>query len=295
MSISTEIATMDDATMLAALHARFADSESDNNNTTSNSLGRLRITRDNVEDMSGDIISPAGSFCLYINGDNIYARTIKFRYYDHRWRYKRYDPGADRKNKDGSVSKGSYIHSVLVESERDEAPSEDGSFQCGRPSEYIHDWNSLSKDRQEFIRSCRLMTIFYGEVSIVGVNQDGEEVDKVQIPVEFELSSKTSGKSLRRFYHDMSSRRGLSPNGSDVTLKPKKISGGVTYYDLDVSLLDDPAYKIDDHSKEAYTRFVDHIVQINKWVMDKHNGNLAPSGVYKDVSGDVSASFVDVS
>jgi hypothetical protein len=278
----TEITTMDEATMLAAFTSRFSDIEESSN---SNALGRVRILRDNVEDSDGDILCPAGHFAVTYDGDTVYAKTVDFRYYDHRYRHKRYDADAERKNRDGSTSRGSYVHSVLVKGQRDEAPSEDGSFQCGRPLEYIKDWNSLSKDRQEFIRSCRIMTIFFGEAHVVGVNKDNEKVD-VTVPVEMELSGKTSGKTLSRFYHDIAVRLSIHPNFCDVTLKSKKITGGVTYYDIEASVHGDPCHKMDDHAVDMLGRFSNHVSQINKWILEKHNGAISPNSIDKSVTDD---------
>ena len=282
----TEIATMDKATLLAAFTSRFSDVEESSN---SNALGRVRILRDNVEDSDGDILCPAGHFAVSYNGETVYAKTVDFRYYDHRYRHKRYDADAERKNRDGSTSRGSYVHSVLVQGQRDEAPSEDGSFQCGRPLEYIKDWNSLSKDRQEFIRSCRIMTIFFGEAHVVGVNKDSEKVD-VTVPVEMELSGKTSGKTLASFYHDIAVRLGIYPNFCDVTLKSKKITGGVTYYDIEASMHGDLSHTMDERAVDMHGKFGTHIAQINKWILEKHHGALSP--VSTDKSIDADSSFV---
>jgi len=167
------------------------------------------------------------------------------------------------------------VHSVLVKGPRDEAPSDDGGFQCGRPLEYIKDWKALSKDRQEFLRSCRLMIIFYGEATLKGVDEEGKKKE-ITLPVEIELSGKTSGKTLSRFFLDMVSKKRILPNSRIVRMKSKKVSGGVTYYDIDVSVIDDTSYPMDDPTIDLFAKFHDHIAQINKWVMEKHvSGNTS--------------------
>lgn len=285
----TEIATMDENSMLAAFQSRFSEGESSSSN--SDALGRIRILRDNVEDGDGNILCLAGHFAVTHEGETIYAKSVDFRYYDHRYRYKRYDADAERKNRDGTSSRGSYVHSVLVQGQRDEAPSEDGSFQCGHSLEYIKDWSSLSKDRQEFIRSCRIMTIFFGEAHIKGVNKSGEECD-VTAPVEFELSGKTSGKTLAKFYHDVVTKYRIVPNFCDITLKSKKITGGITYYDIEASMLGDPSHKMDDRAIALYEKFGEHIKQINRWIMEKHNGALSPNSLDKSI--DTDGAFVNL-
>ena len=270
MAETQEIVTQENSAVLAELAKSFG--ETGGESTSSSSLARLRIERENIADANGDIICPSGYFSVSTDDGKVFAKEVSFRYYEHRYRYKRYDAYAERTNKDGEKVQGAYIHSVLVKGPRDEAPSDDGDFQCGRPLEYIKDWKSLSKDRQEFLRSCRLMIIFYGEVTMKGVTQEGEKTE-ITIPVEIELSGKTSGKTLSKFFLDMVSKKRVLPNSRVVQMKSKKVSGGVTYYDIDVSVIDDTTYTMDDDTVALFSKFHDHIAQINKWIMEKHNSS----------------------
>jgi hypothetical protein len=270
MAETQEIVTQENSAVLAELAKSFG--ETGGESTSTSSLARLRIERENIEDANGDIICPSGYFSVSTDDGKVFAKEVSFRYYEHRYRYKRYDAYAERTNKDGEKVQGAYIHSVLVKGPRDEAPSDDGDFQCGRPLEYIKDWKSLSKDRQEFLRSCRLMIIFYGEVTMKGVNEEGKKTE-ITIPVEIELSGKTSGKTLSKFFLDMVSKKRVLPNSRVVQMKSKKVSGGVTYYDIDVSVIDDTTYTMDDDTVALFSKFHDHIAQINKWIMEKHNSS----------------------
>ena len=270
MAETQEIVTQENSAVLAELAKSFGETGGESISTSS--LARLRIERENIADANGDIICPSGYFSVSTDDGKVFAKEVSFRYYEHRYRYKRYDAYAERTNKDGEKVQGAYIHSVLVKGPRDEAPSDDGDFQCGRPLEYIKDWKSLSKDRQEFLRSCRLMIIFYGEVTMKGVTQEGEKTE-ITIPVEIELSGKTSGKTLSKFFLDMVSKKRVLPNSRVVQMKSKKVSGGVTYYDIDVSVIDDTTYTMDDDTVALFSKFHDHIAQINKWIMEKHNSS----------------------
>ncbi len=272
--MSTEMTTVDQQ-MLEELAKNLGDSEG---SSSSSNLARLRIERENVEDDSGDILCPAGHFSINTGEGKLYAKEIAFRYYEHRYRYKRYDNLAERTTKDGTKVQGAYTHSVLVKGPRDEAPSDDGGFQCGRPLEYIKDWNALAKDQQEYIKSCRLMIIFYGEATVDGIDESGSKV-QTTVPIEMELSGKTSGKTLARFFLDMVQKRRTMPNSRSVILKSKKVKGGVTYYDMDVSVKDDTVYAIDEDTTGLYTKFGEHIAQINKWIMERH---LSASGNSSD-------------
>jgi hypothetical protein len=113
------------------------------------------------------------------------------------------------------------------------------------------------------------MIIFYGEATMKGVNEEGKKTE-VTLPVEIELSGKTSGKTLSKFFLDMVSKKRVLPNSRIVNMKSKRVSGGVTYYDIDISVTDDTSYPMDDDTVALFSKFHDHIAQINKWVMEKH-------------------------
>jgi hypothetical protein len=110
-----------------------------------------------------------------------------------------------------------------------------------------------------------------------GVNEEGKKTE-VTLPVEIELSGKTSGKTLSKFFLDMVSKKRVLPNSRVVQMKSKKVSGGVTYYDIDISVTDDTSYPMNDDTVELFGKFHDHIAQINKWVMEKHTTSSGASG-----------------
>lgn len=76
----------------------------------------------------------------------------------------------------------------------------------------------------------------------------------------------------------MVSKKRVLPNSRVVQMKSKKVSGGVTYYDIDISVTDDTSYPMNDDAVELFSKFHDHIAQINKWVMEKHTTSSGASG-----------------
>ena len=69
-------------------------------------------------------------------------------------------------------------------------------------------------------------------------------------------------------------------------MKSKKITGGVTYYDIEASVHGDPCHKMDDHAVDMLGRFSNHVSQINKWILEKHNGAISPNSIDKSVTDD---------
>ena len=184
-----------------------------------------------------------------------------------------YDADAVRRNKDGDTVKGSYTHSILIKSLQDEAPSDDGKYQCGRPVGYIRNWKELPKDEQELIKSCRQMAIFFGEVRIEGKDQTGSTVS-MQLPVEMELSNKTSGRTLVNFYRELWNSKRVSPNSVSVTLLPFEVKGGVTFYDLSCKIEEGVQHQFDDDAIALMQRFTDYVGGINGKVMEKHKSAM---------------------
>ena len=257
----------------ASVAAQFGESEQSNRD----SIPRVRIERDNVENANDELIVPAGSFSIDdpVAG-KIYAKEISFRYYKHFYRYKRYDAHAERVTKNGDKATGKYIHSVLVTGMNDEAPSDDGSFQCGRPLGYIQDWKSLPESEQDFIKSCRQMVIFFGEATINGVDIEGNSVIET-VPVEMELSNKTSGKTLVSFYQDIHAKKRTAPNSVSVVLKSKRVKGGVTFYDLVPSINSAENFVFDENAISLTERFHNYVRGINSYVMERHRAAIDES------------------
>ena len=236
-------------------------------------IPRVRILRDNVKNGT-DLIALAGEFSIDDPlAGKIYAPSISLRLYQQYFRYKRYDADAVRRNKDGDTVKGSYTHSILIKSLQDEAPSDDGKYQCGRPVGYIRNWKELPKDEQEFIKSCRQMAIFFGEVRIEGKDQTGSTVS-MQLPVEMELSNKTSGRTLVNFYRELWNSKRVSPNSVSVTLLPFEVKGGVTFYDLSCKIEEGVQHQFDDDAIALMQRFPDYVSGINNRVMEKHKSAM---------------------
>ena len=257
----------------ASVAAQFGEPEQSNRD----SIPRVRIERDNVENANDELIVPAGSFSIDdpVAG-KIYAKEISFRYYKHFYRYKRYDAHAERVTKNGDKATGKYIHSVLVTGMNDEAPSDDGSFQCGRPLGYIQDWKSLPESEQDFIKSCRQMVIFFGEATINGVDIEGNSVIET-VPVEMELSNKTSGKTLVSFYQDIHAKKRTAPNSVSVVLKSKRVKGGVTFYDLVPSINSAENFVFDENAISLTERFHNYVRGINSYVMERHRAAIDES------------------
>ena len=236
-------------------------------------IPRVRILRDNVKNGT-DLIALAGEFSIDDPlAGKIYAPSISLRLYQQYFRYKRYDADAVRRNKDGDTVKGSYTHSILIKSLQDEAPSDDGKYQCGRPVGYIRNWKELPKDEQEFIKSCRQMAIFFGEVRIEGKDQTGSTVS-MQLPVEMELSNKTSGRTLVNFYRELWNSKRVSPNSVSVTLLPFEVKGGVTFYDLSCKIEEGVQHQFDDDAIALMQRFTDYVSGSNNRVMEKHKSAM---------------------
>ena len=252
-------------------------SEQFRSNTTSDKdlLPRVRIERENLENDNGDILMPAGCFSIDdpASGGRIYAKDIGFRYFMHYYRYKRYDAHAQRLTRDGDTAIGAYVHSVLVKGVGDEAPSDDGGFQCGRPLGYIRDWKSLPETDQEFFKSCRQMAIFFGEFTFDGIDADGHPVIQT-MPGQMELSNKKSGRTLDSFYADLNERKRINPNSLTVNLKSKRVKGGVTFYDLSPSMDDTARHSFDDASVELVGRFLSYVQTTNQFVMERHRSKI---------------------
>ena len=117
------------------------------------------------------------------------------------------------------------------------------------------------------------MAIFFGEVRIEGKDQTGSTVS-MQLPVEMELSNKTSGRTLVNFYRELWNSKRVSPNSVSVTLLPFEVKGGVTFYDLSCKIEEGVQHQFDDDAIALMQRFTDYVSGINNKVMEKHKSAM---------------------
>ena len=81
---------------------------------------------------------------------------IRMRLFIQRFLYQKYDS-----------SSNNYVKTVMAEKLDIDLKDDAGNFNCGKPSGYIKDFDALSQDMKELIRSIKRTRSLYGTVTFI--------------------------------------------------------------------------------------------------------------------------------
>lgn len=245
-------------------------------------LPRLKIINKPImgEETSGKAKKPkkvelvsAGAFALQVDKDTtIYANTIKFRTFAQQFMIKRYDNDMKRKLNDGSTVEGGFIHTVMSPDQwTDELCDDQGGVNCGKPSGYIEDFNSLPDDMKQLIRDCKRLRVLFGTVELVDpVDEKGDEVENLgATPCVWE-GSKSGFKPMGEPFKVMEQSRRLPLQHNITVTNEEAVNGSVTFFvpvpEVDLS----ETLPITEDDQVLLGTFMGYITEYNNRVMERH-------------------------
>jgi len=239
------------------------------------SLTLLKINRD-YEDDDGKPL-PAGHFTINHEGENVYAKTIKFQLFMQRYQYIHYDQAEGE-----FVAKSIMAHNLYPQTE---VPDTIGTMRCGSVPAAKRD--SLTAEQATKQKDIKCFRMLFGKVTFNdAVTANGEKREVVGVPVLWKarganfmpISVPLEALTAQRkpfLYYDL-----------DVLLKKEK-NGSVTYYVGTFSVGDGPLDFTED-DQQLLQDFNNYVESENKDVMKDHDKALRSQGNIVDVdSADV--------
>ena len=238
-----------------------------------------------------------GTFNINNNGQVSYSEGITFRPFLQRFRYTRWVPYASP-DKDGR--KGKFIKSVFVTQDtfnNNDLMDDDGSFNCGRPSGFIKDWDALPESARRLISSVKRVRALFGVASLnETMNEKGEvqEQQEKEIPVVWEISNKDASKIMGQTIGKyLSSRRLLPQHEIKMTTKGSQMPNGNMVYTPIPSVDFSKEIKIGNTDQEVFANFVAWVDSQNGYITDKYN-ELNNTILFSDEETSVIEEFIDV-
>mgnify|MGYP007077482373 FL=1 len=138
-------------------------------NTTAQStsaLAEIKQVHQNVmgtKEVEGETmevaIVKAGAFSVTFPDETIYySDKVTIRPFMQRFQFQRYDKNYQRP--DGG--EGRMLRTVMATSLNGDLKDNYGGFNCGRPSGYVKDFNSLPQETQELMRATDRFKVLFG-------------------------------------------------------------------------------------------------------------------------------------
>jgi hypothetical protein len=134
-------------------------------------------------------VVPAGAYKYTPNSDTtIYCAAPEIRIFAMRQQWTKWDNDAEK-----------MLRTVMANDLKGDLKDNRGGFNIGRPGGYIADFNALSQDQKDIIRSVKRTKNIFGMVTLHGAtNEQGEAIEGYEEPVPFamDLKNTDSIKSL---------------------------------------------------------------------------------------------------
>jgi len=232
--MSTDISTLNTSNFAQLAQAMGMEADNKTKKQTS-TLARLKIDHSGVmgeTEIKGKKkkveVVDAGSFCLTLPDDTkLYDANPKIQLFQQKFMYKRYLTSG------GPEGKGMFVKTEMANDLKGDLRDNTGGFNCGKPSGWIEDYNSLPQDQKDLIKSIKRVRVLFGLVTLAAaVNEKGESLGvKGNYPFIYEVDNKEAFKIMGGPIAEMLKQKYLLPQ-KVLTLgtEERSIASGAKYY-----------------------------------------------------------------
>ena len=229
------------------------------------SVSRLKIVKQSImgdaevngKTIKAEIVS-AGSMSLE-NGDkqSIYADSVVIRPFLQRFMYQRYDN-----------DKKTYQKTVMSNNMDIDLKDSFGTFNCGKPSGYIKDFNALSDDVKTLIRTIKRTRVVFGTVTMNGVTADGNTMDVENLPFVWDVDTKEGFKNVGEAFGRLARQNRLPiSHAMNVSTEKRDLPTGNSFWVPVLDVDTTTSFEITDMDQELMGEFMAQVESHNKWVM----------------------------
>lgn len=264
----TQITTINTADYAAM--AKLMGTAHEKTTSSSSSLARLRINHTPImgpAEVNGKTVNvevvEGGAYKLDIpDGPTYYASSVKIRPFMQRFMHKRFIQG-DAKNPNR------YVKTVMSDNLDNDLKDNAGTFNCGKSSGFIKDWNALPKETQDLLRSIKRVRAVFGKVEMINpTDERGNAVELPTTPFIWEIDNKDAFKEIGGCFTALAKQQRL-PIFHIITANTseRKIPTGASYYvpvaSLDTSVSIDP----EPEDNELLADFMSWVDNYNNYII----------------------------
>ena len=264
---------------------------------STSALAELKLVHQNVmgtkqvdgEDMEVAIVK-SGAFSVTFPDDTVYySDKVTVRPFMQRFQFQRYDKHYQKP--DGG--EGRMLRTVMATSLNGDLKDNYGGFNCGRPSGYVKDFNSLPQETQDLMRATDRFKVIFG-LCTLGKAKDvnGKPVDVKEFPFLMKIKNRDSFKAMTDMFNQIQRKNRLPIQhllhlGTEV----KSIPSGATYAVLKPTL--GKVVEITTDDQEVLNNFVEWVESMNSITISKWEEHRRPEEL-SDQEDEIASTIVEI-
>ena len=264
---------------------------------STSALAELKLVHQNVmgtkqvdgEDMEVAIVK-SGAFSVTFPDDTVYySDKVTVRPFMQRFQFQRYDKHYQKP--DGG--EGRMLRTVMATSLNGDLKDNYGTFNCGRPSGYVKDFNSLPQETQDLMRATDRFKVIFG-LCTLGKAKDvnGKPVDVKEFPFLMKIKNRDSFKAMTDMFNQIQRKNRLPIQhllhlGTEV----KSIPSGATYAVLKPTL--GKVVEITTDDQEVLNNFVEWVEAMNSITISKWEEHRRPEEL-SDQEDEIASTIVEI-
>jgi hypothetical protein len=274
---------MENAVALKVDNMNLSDAMGFSSPATQSQSSLRRITGTVIQEVVEGKVASSPVFKITSDDDVVYAKEVEVRLFAERQKWQRWD------SENKTMQKSVMSNSLNVD-----LKDTLGTFNLGRPSGYIKDFQALPKDQQDLIRSVSRVKVMMGKAKLVGAFYEGGE-PATGYDDEFDFVMDVKNRDSLKYIDAVVGKlmkKKISPAEHTIALlgETRSLPNGNPYMVTNASLSE--FVGLTDGDNETLQNFLDYIDSSNDYVISKWAENnvetLSPS------DQDIVTNIVDV-
>jgi hypothetical protein len=264
---------------------------------STSALAEVKLVHQNVmgtKEVDGETMEVAivksGAFSVTFPDDTIYySDKVTVRPFMQRFQFQRYDKHYQKP--DGG--EGRMLRTVMATSLNGDLKDNYGGFNCGRPSGYVKDFNSLPQETQDLMRATDRFKVIFGLCTLdKAKDANGKPVDVKEFPFLMRIKNRDSFKAMTDMFNQIQRKNRLPIQhllhlGTEV----KSIPSGATYAVLKPTL--GKVVEITTDDQEVLNNFVEWVEAMNSITISKWEEHRRPEEL-SDQEDEIASNIVEI-
>lgn len=226
----------------------------------SNTVDLYRVTTGVIQEVVDGKVANSPVFKIKKGDEQFLARSLDVRFFVERQRWQKWDS-----------SSNIFQRTVMANNLNMDLKDTLGTFNLGRPSGYIKDFNALPKDQQDFIRSVNRYKVLMGMAVFKDAFVEGGDPvleHNGEVPFVYDVKNRESLKSIDATITKLMSKR-ISPVENLITLTPEErtMPNGTKFAVVSASL--GATVGFSDGDNDVLQNFMDYVERNNEYILKK--------------------------